>query len=80
MVVQAEAARNLLTLEPADAEAAIRAIEQTGRDALTQLRRILGVLRSAGGPPAPLAFETAPALRTRQPGENIAHAPEQVLA
>ena len=32
-----------------DAEAAIRDIEQTGRDALTQLRRILGVLRSAAG-------------------------------
>ena len=47
MVVQAEAARNLLTRNPDDAAPAIRAIEQTGRDALAQLRRILGVLRSS---------------------------------
>src|SRR5581483_5729827 len=47
MVVQAEAARNLLTSNPDDAAAAIRTIEQTGRDALAQLRRILGVLRSS---------------------------------
>ena len=47
MVVQAEAARNLVASNPDDAAAAIRTIEQTGRDALTQLRRILGVLRSS---------------------------------
>src|SRR5579862_974743 len=47
MVVQAEAARNLLTSNPDDAAAAIRTIEQTGRDALAQLRRILGVLRAS---------------------------------
>ncbi|HEV2590385.1 MAG TPA: histidine kinase [Gaiellaceae bacterium] len=49
MVVQAEAARNLLRTNPDDAAAAIRAIEQTGRDALAQLRLILGVLRSRAG-------------------------------
>ena len=48
MVVQAEAARNLLTVNPDEAAAAIRAIEKTGRDALSQLRRILGVLRTSG--------------------------------
>jgi signal transduction histidine kinase len=71
MVVQAEAARKLLAHQPREAEAAIRDIEQTGRDALTQLRRILGVLRAATGasalattgadgtPPAPRAAHTA---------------------
>jgi signal transduction histidine kinase len=71
MVVQAEAARNLLLHDPGNAEAGIRAIEQTGRDALTQLRRILGVLRSTDNPPprwtAPLplpatALPTTPSL------------------
>jgi hypothetical protein len=46
MVVQAEAARNLLTEHPGIAADSIRAIERTGRDALTRLRRILGVLRA----------------------------------
>lgn len=46
MVVQAEAARNVLIRRPALAEEAIREIETTGRDALSQLRRILGVLRT----------------------------------
>ena len=47
MVVQAEAARNLLTTNPDDAAPAIHTIEQTGRDLLAELRRILGVLRSS---------------------------------
>jgi signal transduction histidine kinase len=50
MVVQAEAARQLLLHQPEQVEAAVGAIEQTGREALTQLRRILGVLRSTTGP------------------------------
>ena len=59
MVVQAEAARKLLVHEPVEVEAAIRDIEQTGRDALTQLRRILGVLRSPTDPPTATAIHTA---------------------
>jgi signal transduction histidine kinase len=46
MVVQAEAARDVLALQPESASEQIRGIEQAGREALTQLRRILGVLRS----------------------------------
>jgi signal transduction histidine kinase len=46
MVVQAEAARDVLALQPERASEQIRGIEQAGREALTQLRRILGVLRS----------------------------------
>jgi signal transduction histidine kinase len=45
MVVQAEGARNLLAADPAQADVAIGAIEDTGRETLTEMRRILGVLR-----------------------------------
>ena len=80
MVVQAEAARNLLIHEPGNAEAGIRAIEQTGREALTQLRRILGVLRSTDNPPTrrtpPVASPTA--LSVPQPGQAGRGLPAQV--
>jgi signal transduction histidine kinase len=45
MVIQTEAARSRLDLDPAQADAAMDAIENTGRQALTEMRRILGVLR-----------------------------------
>src|SRR3954452_3084237 len=45
MVVQAAAARRLAPRNPAAAEQAIALIEQTGRDALLEMRRLLGVLR-----------------------------------
>ena len=48
MVVQAEAARELLGTRPADALTAITAIEAAGREALAEMRRILGVLRRPG--------------------------------
>jgi signal transduction histidine kinase len=47
MVVQAEAARSLLGHDPARADAAMGAIEGTGRQTLAEMRRILGVLRHA---------------------------------
>jgi signal transduction histidine kinase len=47
MVVQAEAARSLLGERPAQADTAMSAIEDTGRQALAEMRRILGVLRHA---------------------------------
>jgi signal transduction histidine kinase len=79
MVVQAEAARTLLVHQPAEAEAVIRDIEQTGRDALSQLRRILGVLRSSAGTSTP----TAIGARERPPvshlGVDTARKPEEVL-
>jgi signal transduction histidine kinase len=80
MVVQAEAARNLLTHEPDGAAAAIRAIEQSGRDALTQLRRILGVLRSTTDSAVPLAFDAAPASSVPPPHDNTLRLPERALA
>jgi signal transduction histidine kinase len=45
MVVQAEAARGLLDGDGAQADTAMDAIEHTGRQALSEMRRILGVLR-----------------------------------
>jgi signal transduction histidine kinase len=45
MTVQATAARRLAEREPAKAAVAFSAVEGTGREALTELRRLLGVLR-----------------------------------
>jgi signal transduction histidine kinase len=45
MVVQAGAARRLVDREPARAAEAFAAVEGTGREALTEIRHLLGVLR-----------------------------------
>jgi signal transduction histidine kinase len=45
MVVQIEATQTQLDYDSAAANAAMEVIEQTGRDALAEMRRILGVLR-----------------------------------
>jgi signal transduction histidine kinase len=45
MVVQAGAARRRAGADPAQARAAFEAVEGTGREALTEIRRLLGVLR-----------------------------------
>jgi signal transduction histidine kinase len=49
VVVQAGAARAVLDRDPAAAAEALSAIEHTGRDALVELRRMLGVLRDGHG-------------------------------
>jgi signal transduction histidine kinase len=45
MVVQAGGARRLVDRDPAAAATAFAAVEDTGRDALTEIRSLLGVLR-----------------------------------
>lgn len=45
MVVQTQAAQRLLGRDAAQADAAMATIEETGRQALAEMRRILGVLR-----------------------------------
>jgi signal transduction histidine kinase len=52
MVIQAEAAELLLDNDPATADQAMAAVEQTGRDALADMRRVLGVLRHADEAPS----------------------------
>jgi signal transduction histidine kinase len=45
MVVQAGGARRMIDQEPARSKEALETIEVTGRDALSEMRRLLGVLR-----------------------------------
>jgi len=46
MIVQAGAARKILSSSHADAEDALLAVEATGREAMTELRNLLGLLSS----------------------------------
>jgi len=48
MVVQADGASYALAADPKTAQTALAAISSTGRQALTEMRRLLGVLRTAG--------------------------------
>ena len=73
MTVQSAGARRLAEKDPARAEAAFAAVEGTGREALTELRRLLGVLRKedeelALAPQPSLAHVAALARRTRAAG------------
>ncbi|HEY2161704.1 MAG TPA: histidine kinase, partial [Solirubrobacteraceae bacterium] len=64
MVVQSQAAQRLLDTDPIEADEATAAIVRTGRDALSEMRRILGVLRDPEHEP-----DLAP-----QPGVGQLHA------
>lgn len=48
MVVQASAARRMIDHDPERAREALTSVEQTGREALSEMRRMLDVLRSEG--------------------------------
>jgi signal transduction histidine kinase len=50
MVAQASAAQRVFDLEPTRARLALGSIETTGREALVEMRRLLGVLRRAAQP------------------------------
>jgi signal transduction histidine kinase len=71
MIVQAGAARKIMTSSRADAEDALLAVEATGREAMTELRNLLGLLSPAAdgreSGPGSRSQEAARALRP-QPG------------
>ena len=60
VVVQADAAQFLLTAAPDRAAVSLEAISDTGRQALTELRSLLGVLEATGTPAAEAGREPAP--------------------
>ena len=62
MVVQAGAARHIVQTAPGQATEALRAVESSGREAMAELRRLLGVL-SHDGEEGPEGAQLAP-----QPG------------
>ena len=62
MGVQAGAARRVLDVDPEGARGAIRAVEESSRTAVAELRRLLGVLREDDGAPGAAPDAPAPLL------------------
>ncbi|GAA2285220.1 histidine kinase [Nonomuraea roseoviolacea subsp. roseoviolacea] len=72
MVVQAEAGPVVVRSNPARAEAAFDAIAAAGRDAMTQLRRMLGVLKDGEAPRVPQpTVDDLPALAGQVTGTGL---------
>ncbi|KKZ75861.1 histidine kinase [Streptomyces showdoensis] len=85
MIVQAEAGPLAVRRAPERAEAAFEAISEAGRDAMTQLRQMLGVLRDEEGAGAPRdpqpGVDRLPELvaRVRGGGLDVRYATEGTL-
>jgi signal transduction histidine kinase len=76
MTVEAGAARLLLADEPERARAPLQSVEETGRQALAEMRRLLGILRAEDGErslaPQPSIAHLSPLLdRVRQAGLQV---------
>jgi signal transduction histidine kinase len=76
MALQASGAEQVLERDPDRAAQALGAVQDTGREAVRELREVLGILRSgddatgppeAHGPPAHLAMASAPSRRSWAP-------------
>lgn len=63
MIIQAGAARRSIATSPAQAETALKDLEATGRNAMAELRRVLGVLRASEADEA-LQLAPQPSLAT----------------
>lgn len=59
MTIQAAAVRTVLTAEQINERDTLLSVEQTGREAMSEMRRLVGILR---GPNAPLQLEPQPGL------------------
>jgi signal transduction histidine kinase len=77
MIVQAGAARKIMASSPADAEDALLAVESTGREAMTELRNLLGLFSPAGT--GDLAASAAPAVGPPPGGASAALRPQPGL-